>query len=271
MNIKYEKIRDKLKIDCEACSGLCCVALYCSKTDGFPADKEAGTPCRHLESNYSCNIHSELLDRNYKGCITYDCFGAGQKTTQLFEDVTWKENPNEKDNIFAIFLILFQLHQMIWYLIEASTLTSDEALLIRIDKLIKEYEQMLQQPIIDLLTLDLDEYRNRVNTVLKQICNAISGQKSINQTNKGNYFGKNFHKANLDQRDFSMSLMIAANLAGCSLKQTSFLGADMRDANLCNADLSESVFLTQMQINSAKGNSKTKIPLYLSRPISWKN
>lgn len=268
MNIKYENVRDKLKIDCNACSGLCCVALYCSKTDGFPANKEAGTPCRHLESNYRCNIHSKLLEKNYKGCITYDCFGAGQKTTQLFEGVSWKENSKQKDNIFDIFLILFQLHQMLWYLIEASTLTSDKELLIRIEILITEYERMLLQSMKDLVKLDLKGYRNRVNAVLKQICNTISSHES-SKKNKVNYFGKNFHKANLDHKDFSMSLMIAANFDGCSLKQTSFLGADIRDANLCNADLRESVFLTQMQINSAKGNLNTRIPFHLSRPISW--
>ena len=36
---KYEIIQSKLKIDCEKCSGLCCVALFCAKTDGFPEKK----------------------------------------------------------------------------------------------------------------------------------------------------------------------------------------------------------------------------------------
>jgi uncharacterized protein YjbI with pentapeptide repeats len=67
-----------------------------------------------------------------------------------------------------------------------------------------------------------------------------------------------------------MALMIAANLEGCSLRGTNFLGADMRDANIKNTDLSSCVFLTQMQINSAKGNRNTKLPGNLSYPDSWK-
>jgi len=66
-----------------------------------------------------------------------------------------------------------------------------------------------------------------------------------------------------------MALMIAANLKGCSLKKTNFLGADMRDANIKDTDLSGCVFLTQMQINAAQGNAKTKLPANLSRPFSW--
>ncbi|MGL4798229.1 MAG: pentapeptide repeat-containing protein, partial [Cellulosilyticaceae bacterium] len=63
--------------------------------------------------------------------------------------------------------------------------------------------------------------------------------------------------------------MIAANLEKCCLKRANFLGADMRDTNMKDTDLSESLFLTQMQINSAKGNAETKLPSYLSRPSTW--
>nr|WP_255575653.1 pentapeptide repeat-containing protein [Caproiciproducens faecalis] len=83
------------------------------------------------------------------------------------------------------------------------------------------------------------------------------------------FLGKNFKKANLDRRDFSMSLLIAANLEGCSLDRTVFLGADLRDANIKNTDLSKCVFLTQMQINSAKGNSSTRLPAGLHHPAAW--
>jgi Mg2+/Co2+ transporter CorB len=37
------------------------------------------------------------------------------------------------------------------------------------------------------------------------------------------------------------------------------IGADTRDTNFSNADLREAVFLTQRQINSAKGNRNTKL------------
>ncbi|MED4542514.1 pentapeptide repeat-containing protein [Lysinibacillus sphaericus] len=46
-----------------------------------------------------------------------------------------------------------------------------------------------------------------------------------------------------------------------------FIGADLRDANLCGANLSTAMFL--MQINSAIGNHQTKLPFYLRMPSHW--
>lgn len=266
---KYTDLAEKLKIDCEKCSGLCCVALYCTKTDGFPADKEAGKPCKQLMPDFRCAIHSKLANKNMRGCLAYDCFGAGQKTTQIYYQYgTWNTNPQQANEIFEIFITIVQLHQMLWYLIEAFTLTSDEHLKLVIDTLIFENEQMSRQSPEIISQLDIEKYRLEVNQVLKQITSMIS-VKASDKIRSTDYFGRDFKKANLDGRDFSMSMMIAANLEGCSLRQTNFLGADMRDANLKNTDLSESIFLTQMQINATKGNSKTKIPINLSRPASW--
>lgn len=267
---KYADYALKLKIDCKNCSGLCCVSLYCTKTDGFPADKEAGIPCAYLNSDYGCNIHSKLSEKNYKGCIAYDCFGAGQRATQLcLTNGTWKTNPKQADIIFETFMTVFQLHQMLWYLVEAFQLTSDNKLKSTIDELIQENEQIAEMLPENCSKTDLSAYRLKVNTVLKQISSAISISTSTSRHSDMMYLGKNFKKANLDGKDFSMSLMIASNFTGCSLKKTNFLGADIRDANVKDTDLSESIFLTQMQINSAIGNKNTRLPDNLSRPAAW--
>ncbi len=266
---KYADLATKLKADCEKCSGLCCVALYCMKTDGFPADKEAGKPCKHLSSDFRCEIHSKLADKNMRGCLAYDCFGAGQKTTQIYHSIgTWKTNFEQANEIFEAFRVVFMLHYMLWYLVEAFSLISDEQLKSTIDALIFENEQMIRHLPGDISQLCVEKYRLKVNEVLKQISSMISVD-AADKIRSVDYFGKNFEKENLDRRNFSMSLMIAANLEGCSLKGTNFLGADMRDAKLKNTDLSECIFLTQMQINSARGNSNTKIPKKLSRPTNW--
>ena len=74
-----DKFKD-LKIDCKNCFGLCCVALYFSKFEGFPSDKVAGKPCSHLSDDFSCKIHESLSDKGLKGCTAYDCFGAGKRS-----------------------------------------------------------------------------------------------------------------------------------------------------------------------------------------------
>lgn len=262
----------KLKIDCENCSGLCCVALYCMKTDGFPANKEAGIPCKNLMSDFRCDIHSKLGSNGMRGCLAYDCFGAGQKVTQsYYPDMDWKSNPDKANEIFQVFLTVFQLHQMEWYLLEALSLVTDEYLKSdqsEIEALISENEQLTNQPPDEILQLDLEQYRLKVNQILKQISGIIATEAS-DGTNSKDCFGRNFKHTNLDGRDFSMAMLIAANLEGCSLYHTNFLGADMRDTNIRNTDLRFSVFLTQMQINAAKGNANTKLPENLSRPVSW--
>lgn len=264
----YSKRLKELTIDCKKCSGLCCVALFCSKMDGFPEDKQADVPCKYLQTDFKCEIHTQLSKKNMKGCLTYECFGAGQKVTQLYSsEGNWSTNPYKRKEIYKMFLIITQLHQMSWYLIEAIQLNLSPEFNKEILVLIQENEDIVKQEASELLKYDLSDYRERTNQVLKRVCEEIS--KIPNEKNKV-FFGKNFKGKNLDKNDFSMSLMIAANLENCSLKRTNFLGADLRDTNIKNTDLSEALFLTQMQINSAKGNTATKLPCGLVRPSNWK-
>lgn len=267
-NGKFADLRGQLRIDCEKCSGLCCVALHYMKADGFPGNKEAGTPCKHLLPNFQCSIHSTLASKNLQGCLTYDCLGAGQKVTQIHcPDSTWRSNPGKANDIFRSFQIVFQLHQMQWYLLEALSLVPNGQLKAEIESLILKNEQMTGKPLNELMHLEIEAYRLAVNQILRQVIGTVVSPSD--KATGGNYLGKNFKRAILDGVDFSMGLMIAANLEGCSLRRASFLGADMRDANIKNTDLSASVFLTQMQINSARGNANTKLPIHLVHPAFW--
>jgi uncharacterized protein YjbI with pentapeptide repeats len=63
--------------------------------------------------------------------------------------------------------------------------------------------------------------------------------------------------------------LIAADLRGADLRSADLIGADFRDADIRGADLTESIFLTQSQLNAAKGDSNTKLPPSLSRPTHW--
>lgn len=202
-----------------------------------------------------------------KGCLTYECFGAGQKVTQIYESRgNWSTNPKQRKEIYGMFLIMTQLYQMRWYLIQAHNINLSSEANEEIRLLIQENEQITALEPNRLLGYNLDTYREKTNKILKLIIEQISTPH--NEKSK-NFLGKNFKGKNLNGRDLSMSLMIATNLENCSLQRTNFLGADMRDANVKNTDLSESLFLTQMQINSTKGNAATKLPLYLTRPSGW--
>jgi uncharacterized protein YjbI with pentapeptide repeats len=63
--------------------------------------------------------------------------------------------------------------------------------------------------------------------------------------------------------------LIAADLSEADLRSADLIGADFRDANLSGADFTGSLFLTQFQINAAKGDARTKLPVSLNRPPHW--
>lgn len=71
-----------LKSDCKNCFGLCCVALPYGKSADFPFNKDSGKPCRNLCSNNLCAIHDQLREKGFRGCVSYECFGAGQHVSQ---------------------------------------------------------------------------------------------------------------------------------------------------------------------------------------------
>ena len=63
--------------------------------------------------------------------------------------------------------------------------------------------------------------------------------------------------------------MIAANLSGIDLTGANLIGADLRDTHLEGAHLEKALFLTQLQIDTAKGDAKTTLPPQLERPSHW--
>ena len=67
-----------------------------------------------------------------------------------------------------------------------------------------------------------------------------------------------------------MKPLIASNFQNCKFKGATFIGTDTRDANFDGADLREAVFLSQGQINAAKGSRRTKLPKHLKYPVTWR-
>lgn len=62
---------------------------------------------------------------------------------------------------------------------------------------------------------------------------------------------------------------MAADLGGADLREADLIGADLRDADVRGADLTGALFLTQAQLNAARGDAATVLPAGLSRPAHW--
>ncbi|MDD2957191.1 MAG: pentapeptide repeat-containing protein [Lachnospiraceae bacterium] len=260
------------KINCEKCCGLCCVALCFTKSDGFPKDKKAGEVCENLQVNYKCKIHSKLSRQGLKGCVVYDCFGAGQFITRHLKlSHEWKSLlPKETEKIINSYLVVLRTHQTLWYLSQCLILRLPQSEKEQAKFLINEGSTLIEKPIEMLAVLDTKLFCEKSNAYLKRICTVFQTHSySANKIQGKNYMGKNMKHKNLEKMDFSMSLLIATNLEQANLCGANFLGADMRDTNISNTDLSQCLFLTQLQINSAKGNSNTSLPSYLYKPKTW--
>lgn len=270
----------ELKIDCKKCFGLCCTALYFSASEGFPTDKKAGKPCINLQSDFTCSVHKNLRNKGLKVCTAYDCFGAGQKVSQVTcKGINWHESPEHAKQMFEAFLIMRQLHEMLWYLTESLMLQTDVSIKEEISSLLENTKNLTLLDINSLLSLDVEAHRSKVNIFLKNTSELIRtktcNKRNANLKNKKtisrslDFFGADLRKINLIGADLRGSCLIAANLRGTDLSGADLIGADLRDADLSGANLTNSIFLTQAQINTAKGNSNTRIPARLIRPDYW--
>ena len=267
---RYPALTAELRGDCTRCAGLCCTALWFSKSDGFPADKPSGVPCRHLRADWLCAIHDRLEERGCRGCRAYDCLGAGQRAAALCSGLRENGEPEGRAQLCAVFLTLVRLRQTLWYLVCAASLRPAGALLPGLERLLAE-EQRLEAMLPQPLPAGAEEqWRKNADRTLRRAISLTQQQvlrgRPARQVRDG--AGRRL-RGSLTGADFGMGLLIAADLSGCVLTGANFLGADLRDADLRGADLSGSIFLTQSQINAARGDGTTRLPPRLKRPEWW--
>lgn len=168
-----------LKPECGKCFGLCCVALYFSKEDGFPTNKKAGSRCPNLKPDFHCAVHNKLGTLGLKGCIAYECFGAGQKVSKVtFGGQDWRKNPASADLMFDVFLVMRQLHEITWYLTESLSLTQTAPIKEDIREAIYETQQITQSTPHVLMEFNLSGHRAKINVLLKQASKLVRSELS---------------------------------------------------------------------------------------------
>ncbi|MGG2198986.1 pentapeptide repeat-containing protein [Paenibacillus validus] len=266
-------MNSKLQSDCENCFGLCCVALPYTKSADFAFNKEGGVPCRNLCPDNRCSIHEHLRDKGFHGCVSYECFGAGQHVSQeIFKGNDWRRNPELSKEMFAVFPIVQQLHEMLCYLSQALDLEETQPIQNELQSVFDKTLSLTNLNPKDILNLDVPAHREIVNNLLLKTSELI--RKEFIQSNKKSkirkdFIGASLKGANLRGMNLRGALLIASNLRGADLRKVDFIGADLRDADLSGANLTGCIFLTQAQVNSAKGNKDTRLPHYLKVPAHW--
>lgn len=261
-----------LRADCERCFALCCVAPAFSASADFAINKDAGQACPNLKSDFGCGIHTHLRQQGFPGCTVYDCFGAGQKVSQVtFGGQDWRRAPRTAQQMFEVFPIMRQLHELLWYLTEALTLQPARSLRGELSLALDETERLTHNSPDSLMELDLAAHRRDVNSLLLRTSEFVRAdtRRKRNEHRGADLIGADLKGADLRGANLRGAYLIGADLSGADLRVADLIGADFRDADLSGADLTDSIFLTQSQLDAAKGDADTKLPPALSRPTHW--
>jgi uncharacterized protein YjbI with pentapeptide repeats len=267
-----------LTADCTRCAGLCCVALAFSTSADFAFDKEAGEPCQNLDDEFLCTIHPHLRERGFKGCTVFDCFGAGQKVTQqTFSGQTWRQTP-DAGLVFAVFPVVRQLQEMLWYLNEAIGLASARSLRGELEAAYDRIERLTEQTPDEILDTEVSVVRDPVNVLLTRVSELVRADArppgepaaASGRIRPGaDLIGAKLAGEDLRGSHLRGAYLIGADLRRADLRGSDLLGADLRDADLSGADLSQALFLSRPQVDAARGDAETTLPHALPRPSHW--
>lgn len=264
--------RDHLRADCSRCQALCCVAPAFAASADFALDKPAGRPCPKLRDDFGCGIHDRLRDKGFPGCDVFDCFGAGQQVVQVtFAQRNWRESTPLASSMFATFDVMRQLHEMLWYLAESQTLLEPGALLDEVDAAQRDIVLLTQAAADELAAVDGPGLRRTTGGLLAKVSETVrAGRPRHGPDRQGaDLIQANLRGADLRGTSLRGAYLLGADLRGADLRKADLLGADLRAADISGTDLTESVFLTQPQVQAARGDSATALPRGLTRPRHW--
>jgi uncharacterized protein YjbI with pentapeptide repeats len=248
------------------------VAPAFSVSADFAIDKAAGRPCPNLQADFRCAIHAHLRQRGFPGCAVYDCFGAGQKVSQVtFGGRDWRRSGQTAKQMFEVFGVMRQLHELLWYLTEALTLPPARPLHGELRLALKATERLTHDSPESLVELDVAAHRRGVNALLLRTSELVRAEARHQRKDRrgADLIGARLNGADLSGANLRGAYLIGADLQGADLTLADLTGADLRGADLSGADLTGSLFLTHSQLEAAKGDASTKLPSSLGRPAHW--
>lgn len=168
--------------------------------------------------------------------------------------------------MFEVFPVMRQLHELLWYLTEALRLPEAAPVHTDLRRARNEVEHLTHRSAEELVGVDANSVRGEVNPLLQQASELARGKVPGRKRNHrgADLMGARLRRAGLRGANLRGALLIATDLRGADLT-----GADLRDADVRGTDLSDALFLTQPQINAARGDSGTGVPRALARPAHW--
>jgi uncharacterized protein YjbI with pentapeptide repeats len=202
----------------------------------------------------------------------YDCFGAGQQVSQVtFGGRDWRREPQAAGQMYEVFPVMRQLHELLWYLAAALALRPARPVHGELRQAFMATQAMTNRPAHDLLGLDTGRHRARVNALLLR-ASELARAEAPGQ--RPDYQGADLIGARLAGADLRGASLRGARLIGADLRRADLTladltGADLRGADLRGADLASCLFVIQAQLDAAEGDPGTRLPPPLTRPAHW--
>ena len=122
-----------------------------------------------------------------------------------------------------------------------------------------------------LAALDAPARRRELGELLARVSTAVrdgAGRRGADRTG-ADLIEARLRGADLRGSSLRGAYLIGADLRFADLRFADLLGADLRAADLRGARLEDSVFLTQPQVDAARGDAATTLPAVLRRPAHW--
>jgi hypothetical protein len=246
------------------------VATAFAKSADFAIDKPYGRPCPNLLADYRCTIHDRLSTSGFAGCVRFDCLGAGQRTTAAFGGKTWRTDPALADQIFDVFAVMRELHEMLWYLDRAARLPIEPQLRQDIVEHLEFVTAAGDQPADELGPSTVTGCAGRTEALIDAAsAQARSRYPRRRELRRAELVGADLRHADLRGADLRGAVLVGARLGSADLRWADLRFADLRGADLAGADLRDALFLHGSQLQSATGDAATTLPDGLARPRSW--
>lgn len=262
----------RLHADCARCFGLCCVVPAFTKSAEFAITKPALAACPNLGTDSRCGIHDRLRPSGFAGCTVYDCFGAGQQVSQVtFGGTDWRTSPELAEQMFAVFPVMRALHEVLSYVVEACGWPFSASPAAELSVMRDRLSALTGADADTLLATDVDQLRGAANVLLLQASESRRADQAARlvEHRGAALIGTSLRGQDLRGASFRGALLVGADLAHADLRRADLIGADLRGADLAGADLRDALFLTQSQLDAARGDFATQLDARFTRPAHW--
>jgi hypothetical protein len=278
--VAAESGRDRrldLRADCTNCFALCCVVPAFVASADFSISKPAGRACPNLGDDRRCTIHSRLREHGFPGCSGYDCFGAGQRISQVtFGGRDPRQDPETAGQVASAYPVMRGLHELLWYLADALAAPAAGALHADLSAQFAAVERLAlgttdQVAGLDpeVIRADVDRLLGAVSALHRAAAEQPAGRRPRRARRAADLVGADLRGADLRAADLRGGCLVGADLRGADLRGADLIGVDLRGADLRGADLTGTIFLTQPQLNAARGDGTTRVAAPLTRPAHW--